>query len=70
MVQSKNADHVHGKLKLRPKELDEEPRHSITFDNGTEFARCHRLEKHLDVQSYFADSGLSVSARNQDIKEC
>jgi transposase, IS30 family len=64
-VQSKNADHVHEKLKQRLKELEEEHRHSITFDNGTEFARCHRLEKHLDMKLYFADSGLSVSARNE-----
>ena len=39
------------------KELDEQRRHSITFDNGTEFARCHRLEKHLDMKLYFADPG-------------
>lgn len=56
-VQSKNADHVHAKLKERLKELDEERRHSITFDNGTEFARCHRLEKHLGMKLYFADPG-------------
>ena len=37
-VQSTNADHVHGKIKQRLKELDEERRHSITFDNGTQFA--------------------------------
>jgi IS30 family transposase len=56
-VQSKNADHVHGKIKQRMKELDEERRHSITFDNGTEFARCNRLEKHLGIALYFADPG-------------
>ena len=56
-VQSKNADHVHGKLKQRLLELNEDHRHSITFDNGTEFARCHRLEKHLDLTLYFADPG-------------
>ena len=56
-VQSKNADHVHGKLKQRLKELDDQRRHSITFDNGAEFARCHRLEKHLDMKLYFADPG-------------
>jgi IS30 family transposase len=56
-VPSKNADQVHKKLKQRLKELDEEHRRSITFDNGTEFARCHRLEKHLGVQLYFADPG-------------
>ena len=31
--------------------------HPITFDNGTEFARCHRLEKHLGIELYFADPG-------------
>jgi IS30 family transposase len=39
------------------KELDDEHRLSITFDNGTEFARCHRLEKHLGLELYFADPG-------------
>lgn len=56
-VQSKNADHVHEKIKQRMKELDEPRRRSITFDNGTEFARCHRLEKHLGMELYFADPG-------------
>jgi IS30 family transposase len=56
-IQSKQADHVHEKLKGRLKELDEERRQSITFDNGTEFARCHRLEKHLGLVLYFADPG-------------
>ena len=56
-VQSKNADHVHEKLKHRLKELDQERRRSITFDNGTEFARCYRLEKHLGLKLYFADPG-------------
>ena len=56
-IQSKDAEHVHHRLKQRLKELDEERRHSITFDNGTEFARCHRLEKHLGMQLYFADPG-------------
>lgn len=56
-IQSKQADHVHEKLKQRLKELDVERRRSITFDNGTEFARCHRLEKHLGMQLYFADPG-------------
>lgn len=56
-VQSKNADHVHEKIKQRMKELDAERRHSITFDNGTEFARCNRLEKHLGIALYFADPG-------------
>lgn len=56
-VRSKNADHVHEKLRQRLKELDGEHRRSITFDNGSEFARCHRLEKHLNIRLYFADPG-------------
>ena len=56
-IQSKNADHVHEKIKQRLKELDEQRCRSITFDNGTEFARCHRLEKHLGMELYFADPG-------------
>jgi IS30 family transposase len=56
-IQSKDADHVHARIKQRLKELAEEQRRSITFDNGTEFARCQRLEKHLGLQLYFADPG-------------
>ena len=56
-IKSKAADHVHRKIRDRLKELDEEHRKSITFDRGTEFARCHRLEKHLGVELYFADPG-------------
>ena len=56
-VQSKEADHVQEKIKRRFQPLDAEHRHSITFDNGTEFARCHRLEKPLGIRLYFADPG-------------
>lgn len=56
-IHSKDANHVHHKIKERMKQLDDERRHSITFDNGTEFARCQRLEKHLGMQLYFADPG-------------
>lgn len=56
-IRSKQADHVHQKIKERMKQLDKQRRHSITFDNGTEFARCRRLEKHLGIQLYYADPG-------------
>jgi transposase, IS30 family len=56
-IQSQNADHVHQRIKQRLKELAEDRRHSINFDNGSEFARCQRLEKHLEVKLYFADPG-------------
>ena len=54
---SKNADHVHQRIKLRLKELLADQRLSITFDNGTEFARCGRLTKHLGLALYYADPG-------------
>lgn len=56
-IRSKDADHVHQKIKERVKELQEERRRSITFDNGTEFARCRRLEQHLGMELYFAEPG-------------
>jgi IS30 family transposase len=56
-IRSKDAHHVHQKIKERVKELHEERRRSITFDNGTEFARCRRLEKHLGMELYFAEPG-------------
>ena len=56
-IRSKDANHVHQKIRDRLKQLHEEQRHSITFDNGTEFARCHRLEKHLGMGLYFAEPG-------------
>lgn len=56
-IHRKDADHVHQKIKERLKQLQEERRHSLTFDNGTEFARCHRLEKHLGMEVYFAEPG-------------
>ena len=56
-IASKNADHVHERIKLRLKELLAEQRLSITFDNGTEFASCGRLTKHLGLALYYADPG-------------
>lgn len=56
-IQSKSANHVHEKIKQRLSQLDAERRRSITFDNGSEFARCGRLEKHLGTQLYFAEPG-------------
>ena len=56
-ISSKNADHVHERIKQRLKELLAEQRLPITFDNGTEFASCGRLTKHLDMALYYADPG-------------
>ena len=56
-IRSKVADHVHQKIRERLKQLEQEQRRSLTLDNGTEFARCQRLEKHLNMELYFADPG-------------
>jgi len=56
-IHSKDAHHVHQHLKRKLKLLAPEQRQSITFDNGTEFARCERLEKHLGIEIYWADPG-------------
>jgi IS30 family transposase len=56
-VPCKQAPRVHQKIKDRLKVLNPSQRTSITFDNGTEFARCHLLEKHLGIKIYFAQPG-------------
>jgi IS30 family transposase len=56
-VASKHADRVHHKIRDRLQPLDEHQRRSLTFDNGSEFAQCHRLERHLETPLYFADPG-------------
>ena len=56
-IRCKEADHVHHQIKERLKRLDEDHCRSVTFDNGTEFARCGRLEHHLGLKLYYADPG-------------
>ncbi|MGI9427200.1 MAG: IS30 family transposase [Bythopirellula sp.] len=56
-IGSKYADHVHQKIKQRLKKLDANRRHSLTLDNGTEFAHCGRLLKHPGVKLYLAEPG-------------
>lgn len=56
-VNSKESNTVQRKIRDRLKKLPPAQRRSITFDNGTEFARSHRLEKHLGVAIYFAEPG-------------
>ena len=56
-IRSKHADHVQQKIKERLKQLDMKRRHSVTIDHGTEFAHCHRLQKHPGVVLYLAEPG-------------
>ena len=56
-IGSKYADHVYQKIRERLKNLDANRRHSVTLDNGTEFAHCDRLRRHPGVKLYLADPG-------------
>ena len=56
-TKSKNAKQVEKKIRARLATLRPDQRHSTTFDNGTEFAACHRLEKTLGVKIYLAEPG-------------
>ena len=56
-IRSKYADHVQQKIRGRLKQLDADRRHSVTFDNGTEFAHCHRLRKDPGVELYLSEPG-------------
>jgi IS30 family transposase len=56
-IRSKHADHVQQKIKERLKQLDTKRRRSVTIDHGTEFAHCHRLQKHPGVELYLAEPG-------------
>lgn len=56
-IKHKRARHVHHKIKRRLQQLKPDHRRSLTFDNGTEFARCPLLENHMGVQIYFAEPG-------------
>ena len=56
-IQSKYADHVQRKIRACLRQLDAEHRHSVTFDNGTEFAHCHRLQEHPGVELYLSEPG-------------
>jgi IS30 family transposase len=56
-VHNKTARHVHKKYKRVLSSLPPNKRHSTTFDNGTEFARCHLVEISHGTSLYFAEPG-------------
>jgi IS30 family transposase len=56
-TKTKNARRVRQRIQLRLDRLAPQQRRSITFDNGTEFARCHLLERRLGLRVYFAQPG-------------
>lgn len=57
LVLNKTAGHVHDRVKQALSKLPDAQRHSITFDNGTEFADCHLVENSHGTSLYFADPG-------------
>ena len=56
-VRNKTAKHVHRQFKNVLATLPPNKRHSTTFDNGSEFARCHLVEKSHGTTLYFAEPG-------------
>jgi transposase, IS30 family len=56
-TKNKEARRVRRQIEKRLRPLTPQQRRSITFDNGTEFADCHRLESNLGLQLYFAEPG-------------
>lgn len=56
-VRSKHADRVHRRVRQALREVEPACRHSITFDNGTEFTDCPKLERTLGTHIYSADPG-------------
>ena len=56
-VHHKQAAYVYRKARRRFAQLPADKRHSLTLDNGGEFAKCPRLEHSLDMRVYWADPG-------------
>ena len=56
-VENKTSRHVHERVKQALSKLPDTQRHSLTFDNGSEFARCYLVEKSHRTRLYFADPG-------------
>jgi IS30 family transposase len=56
-VERKDAAYVYRKTRDRLNDLPIGKRHSVTYDNGGEFAKCPGLEQSAGVQVYYADPG-------------
>ncbi len=56
-VRNKTARHVHRQFRKALSAVPANQRHSTTFDNGTEFARCHLVEKTHGTKIYSAEPG-------------
>lgn len=56
-VERKEAAYVYRKTRTRLQTLPQSKCHSVTYDNGGEFAKCPLLEKSVNVKVYWAASG-------------
>ncbi len=54
-AQDKSSQSTYLNLRDMVAPLPKSHRQSITFDNGTEFAKHHILEKQTEIKSYFCD---------------
>jgi IS30 family transposase len=56
-IDRKEARYVYRKTRARLKTISTTKRHSVTYDNGGEFAQCPLLEKSLGIKVYWASPG-------------
>jgi len=56
-VDRKEAGYVYRKTRDRLKGLPADKRHSVTYDNGGEFAKCPGLERSAAINVYYAEPG-------------
>jgi IS30 family transposase len=56
-VARKESRYVYRKTRERLKSLPPEKRHTVTYDNGGEFAKCPSLATSLGVDVYYAEPG-------------
>src|SRR6185437_3381973 len=56
-VDRKEAAYVYRKTRDRLKDLPADTRHTVTYDNGGEFAKCPGLEQSAAIDVYYAEPG-------------
>lgn len=56
-ITHKHANHVAQRLSKRLKKNPDQPVRSMTFDNGTEFAECHKVAERHQARLFFARPG-------------
>lgn len=62
----KHADHVAQRLIKRLNKSPDQPVHSMTFDNGTEFAKCDKVVKRHHAKLFFARPGCPQQRKTNE----